>query len=116
MPFERIQTQQHQVANRILTAHYDRFTTRFSLCLDGAPLYHCYLIWAPVRRDRIDVAGLPLTLHITWLLLWRAKLTNSTTTFVEELLAIRRKKSINLMIYLAVLTSIKLTVVLLARG
>lgn len=115
MPFERIQMQQHKIENRVLTASYDRFTTRFSLCLDGAPLYHCYLIWAPVRRAVIDVAGLPLKLHITWLLLWRAKLINANTTFVDELLSTRRKKSINLMIYLSLLTSIKLAVVLLAK-
>jgi hypothetical protein len=115
MSFERIQSQSHKIENSIVEAFYDRFTTKFELKENNETVYSSYLCFCPVRKKELLINGTPFTLKIFWLLLWQSKLENDHGIVVKELLHRRRKRSIGLLIYLGVITSVKVGLVVISQ-
>jgi len=108
MRFERIQTQRHEVSDSTIDVLYDRFTTKFVVKENNAPIYSAFLGIGPIRKSGIVVNGSSYTLEITWLLLWQSKLKSKDSVVINELLARRRRQSIVMLIYMAIITSMKI--------
>jgi hypothetical protein len=115
MSFERIQSQSHKIENSIVEACYDRFTTKFELIENNETLYSSYLCFRPIRKKELLINGTPFTLKIFWFVLWQSKLENNYGIVVKELLPRRRKRSIGLLIYLGIITSVKIGLVVLSQ-
>ncbi|MBW8185010.1 hypothetical protein [Shewanella nanhaiensis] len=115
MVFERVQKQNHHVADSELTISYDRFTTRFTIkAAEEEVIYSALLMFIPIRNKELSINNQLFTLKIRWLILWQSKLENSKGVVIKELLYLRRRKSINLFIYLILITSIKAGIILSA--
>jgi hypothetical protein len=110
MGFTRVQTQQHKLESVLLDVSYDRFTTKFELKENGSLVYSSFLALLPIRRSELLINGKPYTLKIFWLLLWQSKLQNENGLVIPELLYLRRKRSIGLLIYAAFITSAKIAI------
>ena len=115
MSFERIQSQSHKIENTTVVACYDRFTTKFELKNDNEIYYSAYLCFMPIRKKVLLINRTPFTLKIFWLLLWQSKLESDHGIVVSELLYRRRKRSIALLVYVGIITSIKLGLVVLSQ-
>ncbi|MBR9729652.1 hypothetical protein ACFOD0_15850 [Shewanella intestini] len=115
MSFERIQSQSHNIENSVVEARYDRFTTKFELKENGETIYRSFLCFWPFRSKKLLINGSPVTLKIFWLLLWQSKLEDNHGTAVKELLYRRRKRSVGLLIYLGIITSVKVGLVVLSQ-
>ena len=114
MVFERVQKQSHRVADSELTISYDRFTTRFTIKAAEEVLHSSLLMFIPIRNKELSINNQLFTLKIRWLILWQSKLENSKGVVIKEFLYLRRRKSINLFIYLILITSIKAGIILFA--
>jgi hypothetical protein len=108
MGFERIQAQRHKIGNLTLEACYDRFTTKFELKENEKIIYSAFLCAGPIRTKEILINGTAFTLKVFWLVLWQSKLKNNDGVVVKELLCRRRTKSIGVLIYIAIITSVKI--------
>jgi hypothetical protein len=115
MSFERIQSQSHKIEKSIVEACYDRFTTKFELIENNETLYSSYLCFLPIRKKELLINGTPFTLKIFWFVLWQSKLENNHGIVVKELLPRRRKRSVGLLIYLGIITSVKIGLVVLSQ-
>jgi hypothetical protein len=108
MNFERIQSQKHEIADSTIDVLYDRFTTKFVVKENSALIYSAFLGICPIRKSEIVVNGNSYSLEIFWLLLWRSKIINKGSVVINELLARRRRQSIVVLIYMAIITSMKI--------
>ncbi|MFT6689851.1 MAG: hypothetical protein ACJAXH_000357 [Colwellia sp.] len=108
MGFERIQAQRHKIGNSTLETCYDRFTTKFELKENEKIIYSAFLCVCPIRKKEILINETAFTLKIYWLVLWQSKLENNDGVVVKKLLCRRRKRSIGLLIYVAIITSVKI--------
>mgnify|MGYP003663781251 CR=1 FL=1 len=108
MAFERIQKQTHTISGLMVIVSYDRFTTRFNIMCEDELLYSS-LILLPIKKTKIFINNQEFTLKIFWLILWKSQLLDiDGSVAIKELLARRRKKSIGLLIYFALITSAKI--------
>lgn len=108
MKFERIQSQKHEIADSTIDVLYDRFTTKFVVKDNNTLIYSAFLGICPIRKCEIVINGNSYSLDIFWLLLWRSKITNKDSVVINELLARRRRQSIVVLIYTAIITSMKI--------
>jgi hypothetical protein len=108
MNFERIQSQKHEIADSTIDVLYDRFTTKFVVKENNALIYSVFLGICPIRKSEIVVNGNSYSLEIFWLLLWRSKIINKGSVVINELLARRRRQSIVVLVYMAIITSMKI--------
>mgnify|MGYP000559791721 CR=1 FL=1 len=115
MGFVRVQKQRHNIESIVLDASYDRFTTKFELKENDKLIYSSYLGLLPIRKCELIISGKPFTLKIFWLLFWQSKLINSNGVVISELIYQRRKRSIGLLIYLAIASMAKISIVLLSK-
>jgi hypothetical protein len=113
MAFERIQKQTHIIAGTTVLVSYDRFTTRFEIKSEEEVIYSS-LILLPIKKTKILINNQQFTLKIFWLILWQSQLVNVDGVAVKELLYRRRKRSIGMLIYFALISSIKLGIGLVA--
>ncbi len=114
MVFERVQKQNHHVADSDLTISYDRFTTRFEMKVAEEVIYSSLLMFMPIRNRELSINNQLFTLKIRWFILWQSKLENSKGVVIKELLYLRRRKSISLCIYFMLISSVKVGMVLFA--
>ncbi len=110
--FERIQKHQHFVNGQPLAAYYDRITTKFSLEYQGKLVLSKYLLFWPSHKAKVQINAGTYTLKITWLLVWNAYLKANKKVVVKELLPQRRRRSVILLGYFIVITSIRALFVL----
>jgi hypothetical protein len=108
MKFERIQTQRHEISDSTIDVSYDRFTTKFVVKENDMPIYSAFLGIGPFRKSEIAINGNSYTLEIFWLLLWQSKLKSKGSVVINELIARRRRQSIVMLIYMAIITSMKI--------
>jgi len=113
MVFERIQKQTHTIADKIVFVSYDRFTTRFEIKSEEEVIYSS-LVLLPIKKPKILINNQQFILSIFWLILWKSQLVNTDGVVVKELLYRRRKKSIGLLIYFALISSVKIGIGLVA--
>ncbi|MFT6987948.1 MAG: hypothetical protein ACJAT7_003814 [Psychromonas sp.] len=113
MAFERIQKQTHIIADKTVFVSYDRFTTRFEIKSEKEVIYSS-LVLLPIKKPKILINNQQFTLSIFWLILWKSQLVNTDGVVVKELLQRRRKKSIGLLIYFALISSVKIGIGLVA--
>jgi hypothetical protein len=113
MAFERIQKQTHIIVGATVLVSYDRFTTRFEIKSEKEVIYSS-LILLPIKKAKILTNNQQFTLKVFWLILWQSQLVNADGVAVKELLCRRRKRSIGLLIYFALISSIKLGIGLVA--
>jgi hypothetical protein len=113
MAFERIQKQTHTIADKTVLVSYDRFTTRFEIKSDEEVVYSS-LVLLPIKKTKILINNQQFTLKIFWFILWQSQLVNADGVVVKELLYRRRKKSIGLLIYFALISSVKVGIGLVA--
>ncbi|MBA6254392.1 hypothetical protein [Colwellia sp. MB3u-55] len=113
MAFERIQKQPHTIADKTVLVSYDRFTTRFEIKSDEEVVYSS-LVLLPIKKTKILINNQQFTLKIFWFILWQSQLVNADGVVVKELLYRRRKKSIGLLIYFALISSVKVGIGLVA--
>jgi hypothetical protein len=92
---------------------YDRFTTRFEITSDEEVVYSS-LVLLPIKKTTILINNQQFTLKIFWFILWQSQLVNADGVVVKELLYRRRKKSIGLLIYFALISSVKVGIGLVA--
>ncbi|MCC5825301.1 hypothetical protein [Alkalimonas sp.] len=97
--FERIQKQTHIVDDRKLTASYDRFSTVFTLSLDGKVLVSKSFVFSSKYESEIEIGSKIYKVHVFALILWRSKLTVNNEVIIEELIPSRKRKSIGGLIY-----------------
>lgn len=116
MSFERVQSQSHTIEDSIVAVSYDRFTTKFELKENNKTVYSSYLCFRPITKKALLINGTHCTLKIFWLLLWQSKLENSQGIVVNELLYRRRKRSIGLLIYLGIITTVKIGLGVLSQS
>ncbi|MGB6135109.1 MAG: hypothetical protein WBG74_00845 [Shewanella sp.] len=118
MRFERLQHKTHIADNQIIDVCYDRFTTRFSLSINGQRVYTRLLLLGPWRKQNLMINHIPYNLTIRWFVLWRSSLTPQQSSphrpSITELLPLRRRKSIMIAIYAGLISTIKLTLVVLS--
>ena len=107
MAFERIQKQTHTIANKTVLVSYDRFTTRFEIKSEEEVIYSS-LVLIPIKKSKILINNQQFTLSIFGLILWKSQLVNDDGVVIKELLQRRRKKSIGLLIYFALISSVKI--------
>lgn len=115
MKFERTQTQSHKVANSTLHVFYDRLSTKFVLKENDKPIYSAFLGLLPIRKSVILINGEFYTIKIFWLLLWQSKIVRKNDVIINELLNRRRRQSIVLLIYMALITGMKIGVFLFLK-
>ena len=113
MVFERIQKQTHIIEDKTVFVSYDRFTTRFEIKSEEEIIYSS-LVLLPINKPKILINNQQFTLNIFWLILWKSQLINTDGVVVKELLQRRRKKSIGLLIYFALVSSVKIGIGLVA--
>ena len=113
MVFERIQKQTHIIAGTTVLVSYDRFTTRFEIKSEKEVIYSSLILF-PIKKSKILINNQQFTLKIFWLILWQSQLVNVDGVAVKELLYRRRKRSIGMLIYFALISSIKLGIGLVA--
>ena len=116
MAFKRIQQQTHQIGDSKIEVSYDRFTTRFRITSNGKEVYSKLLLFWPIHKatltlpaNRQNQGGQQYELGIFWFIIWSAKLSLfegssknpdlSNKLIIPELLEIRRRKSIGILIY-----------------
>ena len=119
MAFKRIQKQTHQIGDSKIEVSYDRFTTRFRITSNGKEVYSKLLLFWPIhkatltlqanRKSQINQKQQQYELGIFWFIIWSAKLSLfegssknpdlSNKLIIPELLEIRRRKSIGILIY-----------------
>lgn len=116
MGFVRVQTQQHKLDSSVLEVSYDRFTTKFKLKADNNLIYSAYLGLLPIRKSKISINGTNYSLKIFWLLLWKSNIQNDNGVVIDELLYLRRKRSIGILIYVALITSAKIGIGLMSQA
>ena len=97
--FERIQKETHIVEDRELTASYDRFSTVFTLSLDGKVLVSKRFVFTSKYESEIEIASKIYKVHVFAFILWRSKLTVNNDIIIEELIPSRKRKSIGGLIY-----------------
>ncbi|RPA30994.1 hypothetical protein [Shewanella frigidimarina] len=118
MRFEPKQHKTHLIDNQKIDAYYDRFTTRFSLAVNEQRVYSRLLLLSPWRKQQIMINNIPYNLTITWFVLWCSSLTPAQPSpqrlSITELLPQRRRKSIMIAIYAGLISTIKLTLVVLS--
>ncbi|WP_372943076.1 hypothetical protein [Shewanella sp.] len=118
MRFERLQHKTHIADNQIIDVCYDHFTTRFSLSINGQRVYTQLLLLGPWRKQNLMINHIPYNLAIRWFVLWRSSLTPQQSSpqrpSITELLPTRRRKSIMVAIYAGLISTIKLTLVVLS--
>ncbi len=132
MIFERLQRQTHQVNTSQFEVSYDRLTTRFNIVSGEKLLYSKLLLFWPFHKARFEFqTSQPnnkvqyYEVRIFWFIFWSAKLYSyspvplavdpssakeaqlSSTIVVPELLEIRRRKSIGMLIYSSVMSAIR---------
>ena len=113
MAFEGIQKQTHTIADKTVFFSYDRFTTRFEIKSEEEVIYSS-LVLLPIKKPKILINNQQFTLKIFWFILWQSQLVNADGVVVKELLYRRRKKSIGLLIYFALISSVKVGIGLVA--
>lgn len=119
MTFKRIQQQTHQIGDSKIEVSYDRFTTRFRITSNGKEVYSKLLLFWPIHKATLTLPAnrqsqenqqvQQYDLSIFWFIIWSAKLSlfeDSSKTLdlsnkrvIPELLEIRRRKSIGILIY-----------------
>lgn len=97
--FERIQKETHIVEDRKLIASYDRFSTIFTLTLGDKVLVSKRLVFTLRYESEIEVESKIFKLHVFAFVLWRSKLTENNEVIIEELITLRKRKSIGGLIY-----------------
>jgi len=115
MKFERVQNQSHEFGDCTVDVSYDRFTSKFQLREREVVIYSAYLFWLPFRRKKLSIGANSYQLTIFWLILWSSKLHNDDGVLIKELLWWRRRKSINLLIYIAIINAIRFALVLAVK-
>ncbi|NRB23126.1 hypothetical protein [Shewanella sp.] len=116
MAFKRVQQQTHQIFDNKIEVSYDRFTTRFRITSAGKEIYSKLLLFRPIHKAKLTLLthqqgqkNQQYELRIFWFVIWSAKLSlieGSSKTLdlrnklvIAELLEIRRRKSIAILIY-----------------
>lgn len=115
MGFIRVQKQRHKIESTDIYVSYDRFTTRLKIKSDDNVVYSAYLALLPFRKDNIIINKKQYTLKVFWLLLWKSSLEDSNKVVIDELLYLRRKRSIGLLIYAILITSVKIGIGLMSK-
>ena len=114
MAFERIQKQKHTIVGTTVFVSYDRFTTRFKIETEDKVIFSSLTLF-PIKKSKIVINNKNFTLKILWLILWKSQLKNNDgSVLVKELLYRRHKRSIGLLIYFILISSIKLGIGLVA--
>jgi len=114
MKFQRFQKRQHKFESSELDVSYDRLTTKFELKENGTLVYSVFLGLLPFRRSKLVINDKPATLTIFWMIFWSSKLQNSDGSVVSELLPQRRRKSIGFLAYIVIITTMKVSIALMA--
>tara|TARA_R110000796_G_scaffold191617_5_gene308323 strand:+ start:7215 stop:7586 length:372 start_codon:yes stop_codon:yes gene_type:complete len=118
MAMTRQQHKAHLIDNQKIDVYYHRFTTRFSLSINEQQVFSRLLLLSPWRKQQIMINNIPYNLTITWFVLWCSSLTPAQPSpqrlSITELLPQRRRKSIMIAIYAGLISSIKLTLVVLS--
>jgi hypothetical protein len=114
MKFQRFQKRQHTFASSELDVSYDRLTTKFELKENSTLVYSAFLGLLPFRRSKLVINDKRATLTIFWMIFWSSKLQNSDDPVVSELLPQRRRKSIGVLAYVVLITTIKISIGLMA--
>ena len=118
MAMTRQQHKAHLIDNQKIDVYYHRFTTRFSLAVNEQRVYSRLLLLSPWRKQQIMINNISYNLTIRWFVLWRSSLTPAQPSpqrlSITELLPQRRRKSIMIAIYAGLISSIKLTLVVLS--
>lgn len=97
--FERIQKESYLVEGRELIASYDRFSTVFTLSLDGKVLVSKRFVFTSKYEVEIEVASKIYKVYVFAFIIWRSKLTLNNAVIIEELIPSRKRKSIGGLIY-----------------
>lgn len=114
MKFQRIQKRQHTFESSELDVSYDRLTTKFELKENGTLVYSVFLGLLPFRRSKLVINYKPSTITIFWMIFWFSKLRNSDGSVIPELLPQRRRKSIGVLAYIVLITTMKVSIALMA--
>ena len=125
MAFKRVQQQTHQIGESKIEVSYDRFTTRFKITSNGKEVYSKLLLFWPIHKatltlpvDQQNQGGQQCNLRILWFIIWSAKLSLNKESsknlelgnhlVIPELLEIRRRKSIGILIYSSSMSLLRL--------
>ncbi|NVJ68617.1 MAG: hypothetical protein HWE16_19170 [Gammaproteobacteria bacterium] len=108
MLFERYQFQTHKLNGLDWKVTYDRLTSRFNVYANSKKIYSCLLLFISFRNKKLLVQGEEYHLKVIWLLLWRAKLAGPNGDIIDELLEIRRRKSLVVITFMALLIIVKI--------
>lgn len=113
MKFERIQQQSHTISGNTVLVSYDRLTTRFKITIEQEVICS-FLILLPIKKVNLLINNQPFTVSIFWFILWKSQLINTEGVVVKELLYCRRRRSIGMFAYVALISSIKIAILLTA--
>ena len=114
MKWNRKQGRQHQLNSTEWVVQYDRLTTEFTVHVKDVCHVRRYLLFWPIHRFLVEVDNSKYVLDIRWFLLWRSRLKHNDSVVIDELLPLRRRRSIAMLGYIALVTSLKLGYVLFA--
>ncbi|NKF51295.1 hypothetical protein G3R49_12085 [Shewanella sp. WXL01] len=117
----------HIINNQKWSFRYDRFTSAISLNVgehrkvskegnnsdnSHVTVVRSFSYFAPKRKINFSYQGQQYQLSISWLLLWRSQLlehsAESTSVVIKEVFTKRRRRSITIGCYVALLSAIKL--------
>lgn len=115
MAFSRLQTCQHQLDDTLITASYDRLTTRLRISsAQQVWLSRCLWFW-PWHRPRFTIGNSRYQLKINACVLWRASLHHQGQAVIAELLPIRRRHAVTRVGYGIVMTALRALFSILTR-
>ncbi|WP_289116990.1 hypothetical protein [uncultured Idiomarina sp.] len=115
MKFQRTQKREHTFESAELEVSYDRLTTKFELKEKGTLIYSAFLGLLPFRRSKVVINDKTSTITIFWVIVWFSKLRNSDGSVISELLPQRRRKSIGVLAYIVLITTMKISIGLMAE-
>ena len=122
MQFKRIESQTHQIDDTSLRTSYDRYTGKLTLSSlrDGAVLASKNIFLSPFSSRSFCLNEKQYQLRASWGIIWQSciveviKPHNSTRTIIKELLPQRRRRTIIVCSYVAMINLIKIAFIMTA--
>ncbi len=127
MKFKRIESQTHQIDGISLLTSYDRFTGRITLSSvsnkavsNKAVLASKNMFLSPFSPRSFCLNDKQYQLRASWVLLWQSSIVeivqphNTSVSIINELLPKRRRRTVMVCSYVAMMSLIKLAFLLTA--